>query len=171
MEKPAGLATFQYTEKELPPLRTCARCCFSFPCRSWFPGSAEPSQAPLSHPPTAHSMHHAQLCTDISISVIAERSGKKNPKQKIKNQTSNNNNKSNQQINLLYFQLFPPCLESVLDYCFVSSLHASDRPHAFVFPPTVYLLKVLLPVSCCFLNFVLYLSVCTLQRPGAWRKP
>lgn len=85
MEKPAGPVTCQWTEKELHPLRTCTRCCFSFPCRSRFSGSAEPSQAPLSHPPTAHSMHHAQLRTDITISVIAELPSKEKKQQKNPN--------------------------------------------------------------------------------------
>lgn len=129
MEKPAGPVTCQWTEKELHPLRTCARCSFSFPCRSRFSGSAEASQAPLSYPPTAHSMHHAQLSTDISISVIAELSDKeKNNKKKAMNKKqapSNNNKKQNQQINFLYFQLFSPCSETMLPYYFVSSLQAS----------------------------------------------
>lgn len=80
MVKPAGLAPCQYSEKELHPLRTCARCCLSFPCRTRFPGSAEPSQAPLSHPPTAHSMHHAQLRHLKQTSQSAELSGKKKTK-------------------------------------------------------------------------------------------
>lgn len=48
---------------------------------SVFPaGAGSLAKAPLSHPPTAYSMHHAQLSTDTSISVIAELSGKKKPK-------------------------------------------------------------------------------------------
>lgn len=86
-------------------VRTVHGSCCSLPCRTGLSGTTEPSLAPLSCPPTVHSMPHAQLSRGISTTVVAKLSGPKN------------------KTNLLYFLVFSPCLESVLDYYLLSFFH------------------------------------------------
>lgn len=101
--------------------------CCSFPCRSGLSGTAEPSLAPLSHPPTAHSMPHAQLGRGISTTVVAKLSGPKS--------------QTNKSALLPTFLSLLRKRVRLLLALFPSSIQSSGRPCAFVFTPTVYPFK------------------------------
>lgn len=64
---------------------------------------------------------------------------------------------------LLQLSLTERALQAGSTFASSAAPLSSGRPHGLFF--------TLLPVSCCFPNFGLYLRVRPLQRPGAWNKP
>lgn len=91
VEKPAGLAPCLYPEKEFYPLKTCARCCFNFPRRSWFPGQGSILACTHSsqHAPCPAQHRHLNQCNSWAKKTPRPINKKQIPNNKKKIQSTN----------------------------------------------------------------------------------